>query len=261
MIPAFADINFPSPKHAFQNNVSIPFNVSKSTEVSYPDNVMFAYIYINLYTQQNENDEFWYMLQLPFREFRLFINNTFVATVQPYPNIQTGGGDLFLNETINTTATTSVYTTSPFPHLISETKTYTSSYYQVNSIDIEYVVQSPSSIAIGFNVTQINVVKTLISTVIRTDQCYQAGYGPNYTSEEVNGNGLFDAVINSGKTITSITYNHAMAHKIVLIIDLLSLSFSRGAYYSAYYLDQNVINNSLINRNEVLSYSETLSYN
>ena len=94
MIPAFTDINFPTPANAFPNNVPIPFNVTRSANVTFPSNVTSAYI--NFYEQQNGNDEFWYTLQPPFREFRIFINNTLVATVEPYPNVQTGGGDLFL---------------------------------------------------------------------------------------------------------------------------------------------------------------------
>lgn len=94
VLPAFTNINFPTPQNAFPNNVPLPFNVSRSVNVTFPDNVTSASL--NLYIQQNGNDEFWYTLQPPFREFRVFINNTLVGTVQPYPNVQTGGGDLFL---------------------------------------------------------------------------------------------------------------------------------------------------------------------
>jgi thermopsin len=94
VISAFTDINFPTPSNAFPNNVPIPFNVTRSANVTFPDNITSAYI--NFYEQQNGNDEFWYTLQPPFREFRIFINNTLVATVEPYPNVQTGGGNLFL---------------------------------------------------------------------------------------------------------------------------------------------------------------------
>ena len=94
VLPAFTSVNFPTPKNAFPNNVPIPFNVSRTTTVTFPNNVTSAYL--NLYEQQNGNDEFWYTLQPPFREFRVFIDQILVATVQPYPNIQTGGGDLFL---------------------------------------------------------------------------------------------------------------------------------------------------------------------
>jgi hypothetical protein len=94
VVPAFSDINFPTPGNAFPVNVPIPFNVTRSTNVTFPTNVSAAYVQI--YEQQNGNDEFWYTLQPPFREFRLFINGTLVATLQPYPNIQSGGGDLYL---------------------------------------------------------------------------------------------------------------------------------------------------------------------
>ena len=94
VIPAFNSTNFPTPSNAFPNNVPIPSNVSRSATVQFPSGVKNAYM--NLYEQQNGNDEFWYTLQPPFREFRISIGSTLVATVQPYPNIQTGGGDLFL---------------------------------------------------------------------------------------------------------------------------------------------------------------------
>jgi hypothetical protein len=94
VISAFTDVNFPTPANAFPNNVPIPFNVTRTTNVTFPGNITSAYL--NLYEQQNGNDEFWYTLQPPFREFRVFIGNELIATVQPYPNVQTGGGDLFL---------------------------------------------------------------------------------------------------------------------------------------------------------------------
>ena len=94
VISAFSDINFPTPRNAFPFNVPIPFNVSRTTTVTLPQNITSAYL--NLYEQQNGNDEFWYTLQPPFREFRIYIDGVLVGTVQPYPNIQTGGGDLFL---------------------------------------------------------------------------------------------------------------------------------------------------------------------
>ncbi len=94
VLPAFTDIGIPTPANAFPNNVPIPFNVSRSTNVVFPAGIRNAYL--NLYEQQNGNDEFWYTLQPPFREFRIFIGGVLVGTVQPYPNIQTGGGDLFL---------------------------------------------------------------------------------------------------------------------------------------------------------------------
>ena len=94
VLPAFSTTNFPTPKNAFPVNVPIPFNVSRFANVTFPENVSAAYI--NFYAQQNGNDEFWYTLQPAFREFRIFLNDTLIATVEPYPNIQTGGGDLFL---------------------------------------------------------------------------------------------------------------------------------------------------------------------
>ena len=94
VIPAFNSTSFPTPSNAFPNNVPIPFNVSRTATVNFPTGVTGAYM--NLYEQQNGNDEFWYTLQPPLREFRIFIGITLVATVQPYPNVQTGGGDLFL---------------------------------------------------------------------------------------------------------------------------------------------------------------------
>ena len=57
IIPAFTDISFPTPANAFPNNVPIPYNVTRTTNVSFPDNITSAYL--NLYEQQNGNDEFW----------------------------------------------------------------------------------------------------------------------------------------------------------------------------------------------------------
>ena len=94
VIPAFTDINFPAPVRDPKVNILNPYNVSKSFNVTFPNNVATAYI--NFYEQQNGNDEFWYANEPPFREFRIYINNTLIGTVEPYPNIQTGGGDLFL---------------------------------------------------------------------------------------------------------------------------------------------------------------------
>ena len=94
VLPAFTSAAFPTPGNAFPVNVPIPFNVSRYANVTFPSDITNAYI--NFYEQQNGNDEFWYTFQPPFREFRIFINGTLVDTTQPYPNIQTGGGDLFL---------------------------------------------------------------------------------------------------------------------------------------------------------------------
>ncbi len=93
VIPAFTDISFPTPANAFPNNVPIPFNVTRTANVTFPAHITSAYV--NFYEQQNGNDEFWYASEPPFREFKIFIGNQLVATVEPYPNIQTGGGNLF----------------------------------------------------------------------------------------------------------------------------------------------------------------------
>ncbi|MGC8608729.1 MAG: peptide-N4-asparagine amidase, partial [Thermoplasmata archaeon] len=93
VIPAFTDIGFPTLRNP-PVNVLIPYNITKSTNITFPGNITSAYL--NLYEQQNGNDEFWYANEPPFREFRIFIGNKIVGTVEPYPNIQTGGGDLFL---------------------------------------------------------------------------------------------------------------------------------------------------------------------
>ena len=93
VIPAFTDISFPTPSNP-PVNVLIPYNVTRTTYVTFPDNVTSAYI--NLYEQQNGNDEFWYANEPPFREFRIYIGTQLIGTVEPYPNIQTGGGNLFL---------------------------------------------------------------------------------------------------------------------------------------------------------------------
>ena len=94
VIHSFTDSSLSTPKNPIPHNIGIPYNVSESENVTFPNNISSAYI--NFYEQQNGNDEFWYTLHPQFVEFKIFINNTLVATVEPYPNIQTGGGDLFL---------------------------------------------------------------------------------------------------------------------------------------------------------------------
>ncbi len=94
IIPVLTDSSLSAPKNPIPHNIEIPYNVSESENITFPDNVSSAYL--NFYEQQNGNDEFWYALHPQFVEFRIFINNTLVATVEPYPNVQTGGGDLFL---------------------------------------------------------------------------------------------------------------------------------------------------------------------
>ena len=94
VLTAFTDINFPTPVKDPLKNVLIPYNVTRTYNVTFPAGITSAYI--NFYEQQNGNDEFWYGNEPPFREFRIYIGNTLVDTVQPYPNVQTGGGDLYL---------------------------------------------------------------------------------------------------------------------------------------------------------------------
>ncbi len=84
---------FYTPKNAFPNNVLIPFNVSQTFNVTFPENTTGGYL--NLYMLQNGNDEGWYANQPPFREFIISVNSTVVARIWPYPNIQTGGWNLF----------------------------------------------------------------------------------------------------------------------------------------------------------------------
>ncbi|WP_297027189.1 peptide-N4-asparagine amidase [Thermoplasma sp.] len=400
IIPAFTDIGFPTPKNAFPVNVPIPFNVSKSASVSFPMNITSAYL--NLYEQQNGNDEFWYTLQPPFREFRIYINNTLIATVQPYPNIQTGGGDLFLwqpilpigavlypqhvinlnpylsilrgtknvtlevvndenlwirvalnfmlftnniqngygsanvsfhfqnnyhqtpetnltsesipfsaqylndseftNETLSSygfitngnelTASTTFKTVKFFANstefdpcfniinntpfgiglvyiqhfylkenieyvtitkvyatngnaqmMISETKTIKQEYFQINGTDFEYLIFSPSLIVIGFNVTQIKNTSIMQYQFGNERNLHYNIVDFNYTSKVVTGNGVFAGTLNSENEITSLVYNHAITHKIVL-----SRSISDHSY-TVFYLNEEAINDSLVNRN------------
>ena len=93
VIPAFTDISIPIPRNP-PVNVLIPYNVTRTTYITFPDNVTSAYL--NLYEQQNGNDEFWYANEPPFRGFMIYIGSQLIGTVEPYPNIQTGGGNLFL---------------------------------------------------------------------------------------------------------------------------------------------------------------------
>ncbi len=94
VLTAFTDINFPTPVKDPLKNVLIPYNVTRTFNVTFPAGITSAYI--NFYEQQNGNDEFWYGNEPPFREFRIYIGNTLVDTVEPYPNVQTGGGNLYL---------------------------------------------------------------------------------------------------------------------------------------------------------------------
>lgn len=413
VIPAFTSAGFPTPENAFPNNVPIPFNVSKSTNVTFPGNVTSAYL--NLYEQQNGNDEFWYTLQPPFREFRVFINNTLVGTVQPYPNVQTGGGDLFLwqpilgigaelypphainlnpylsllngkkqitiqvvndenlwirvaanfmlttasgqaqsghsssilhfsdsysqspvtnlttksipssaaylndtqyvNETlfssgvsqhgqistfsssvqsvsffanstefdpsfnivqdtsfgqalvyeqafymreyINTTSTNRVMLDHGlYGQMLSSTHTSVQKYYQINGTLVEYVVLSPFSVVIGFNVTQIKETNMHSAYQVLEGHHYSRSIGFNNTFEKVSGNGLFDAQLNSQNTITSLTYNHATTEKTVL-----NMHGSSGNGMSFYLLKEKAVNNSLVNRNGTLVYRQVEDYN
>ena len=94
VVPVFNHIGIYTPKNAYPNNVLIPFNTTVSKNVTFPGNVESGYI--NLYALQNGNDEGWYANQPPFREFIISVDNEIIAEIQPYPNIQTGGWDLFL---------------------------------------------------------------------------------------------------------------------------------------------------------------------
>jgi len=94
VVSAFNHIGIYTPKNPYPNNVLIPFNTTVSTNVTFPSNVVSGYI--NLYALQNGNDEGWYANQPPFREFVISVDGKTIAQIQPYPNIQTGGWDLFL---------------------------------------------------------------------------------------------------------------------------------------------------------------------
>jgi len=94
VIPVRITQPFNPSKNTFPHNVLIPYNTSQVFNVTFPRNVSAGYL--NLYLLQNGNDEGWYSNQPPFREFTVSIDNTVVAEIWPYPNIQTGGWDLFL---------------------------------------------------------------------------------------------------------------------------------------------------------------------
>lgn len=90
---------FYTSKNPYPHNVLIPYNTSQVYNVTFPDNVTAGYI--NFYALQNGNDEGWYANQPPFREFVVSINGTVVARMWPYPNVQTGGWNLFLWQPIH----------------------------------------------------------------------------------------------------------------------------------------------------------------
>jgi hypothetical protein len=80
-------------------NILVPFNYTASVNETFPSNI--SRIVVNLFMLQNQNDEFWYANTPPFREFFVAVNGTKVATIQPYPNVQTGGVDFMLWQPIN----------------------------------------------------------------------------------------------------------------------------------------------------------------
>lgn len=398
VISAFSDINFPTPGNAFPNNVPIPFNVSRSATVTLPQGIKSAYL--NLYEQQNGNDEFWYTLQPPFREFRIFIDNVLVGTVQPYPNVQTGGGDLFLwqpilaigaelypphvisltpflsmlpgkhtvtiqvindenlwirvglNFMINTSApgvghvlqntfsfsnnyvqspptnmtTESIPTSAPFLNdtevvreQLSSTGTFTNdgisvlsnnvqnvtffanatefdpsfnilgetpagigivtyenfylseyinstqtayytyahsaervilsvdSYYHINGTAVTDIALSPLQIIIGFNVTQIRLIKTMESVTYYGQGWGFSSFSFNTSYTIVNGTGMFIGTLNNENEITALSYNHAFTQKIVVY---LSGGGSSPDHY--YLLFEQAVNDSLVQRNGTL---------
>lgn len=85
--------------YAENGNILVPYNYTESFNVTFPSNI--SRLELNLFILQNQNDEFWYGNQPPFREFLVSVNNVDVAAVQPYPNVQTGGIDFMLWEPIN----------------------------------------------------------------------------------------------------------------------------------------------------------------
>ncbi len=80
-------------------NILVPFNYTASVNETFPSNI--SRIELNLFMLQNQNDEFWYANTPPFREFSVAVNGVKVATVQPYPNVQTGGVDFMLWQPVN----------------------------------------------------------------------------------------------------------------------------------------------------------------
>ena len=181
VLPAFTSVGFPTPKNAFPVNVPIPFNVSRYANVTFPSNVTGAYI--NFYEQQNGNDEFWYTLQPPFREFRIFINGTLIDTIQPYPNIQTGGGDLFLWQPILGIGAElyppHVIQLAPYLHLLHGTKTIQIQVLQDENLWIR--------VALNFMLTTGNAVVSSVgpSTSLQFHNHYVQSPQTNTTSESI----------------------------------------------------------------------------
>ena len=93
VVPVVNNIGIYTPKNPIPNNVLIPYNVSRLYNVTFPNNTTSGYL--NLYALQNGNDEGWYSNQPPFREFVISVNGTIIARIWPYPNVQTGGWNLF----------------------------------------------------------------------------------------------------------------------------------------------------------------------
>lgn len=207
VIPAFTDIGFSTPRNAFPNNVPIPFNVTRTTNVTFPENITSAYI--NFYEQQNGNDEFWYTLQPPFREFRIFIGNELVATVEPYPNIQTGGGDLFLWQPILGIGA-EVYP----PHVINLSP-YLTLLHGTKTIKVEVINDENlwirSALNFMINTTQQTVISHMISSTFNFNDSYFQSPQTNLTTESIplsaaflnDSNNVTEIMASSGITTTS----------------------------------------------------------
>ena len=214
VIAAFTDVSFPTPSNAFPDNVPIPFNVTRTTNVTFPANITSAYV--NFYEQQNGNDEFWYTLEPPFREFRIYIGNELVATVDPYPNIQTGGGDLFLWQPILGIGA------EVYPPYVINLSPYLSLLHGKQEIKVEVVNDENlwirSALNFMINTTTQPVISHLINTSFNYNYTNTQSPETNLTSESIPASALY---LNDTNNASSV---------------LTSIGTSTGKnYYSTYY--------------------------
>ncbi len=181
VVSVFNHIGIYTPKNPYPNNVLIPFNTTVSKNVTFPGNVESGYI--NLYALQNGNDEGWYANQPPFREFIISVNNEIVAQIQPYPNIQTGGWDLFLWQPI-----TAIGAILDPPYTVSITP-YVSLLNGTKEINLTVINNEDQWIQVGLNfmlnVSSEPLKSSLISSTFSNITSYVQTPPTNMTTESI----------------------------------------------------------------------------
>ncbi|MBX8640141.1 MAG: hypothetical protein M1422_01680 [Candidatus Thermoplasmatota archaeon] len=160
-------------------------------------------------------------------------------------------------EYINTTyQTDSTYHASMRGHALQViTTTQKSEYIQVNGTDVfDFILSSPFSILIGFNVTQIRNISTTVTVSTITGSGYFTTSRTDVNSTIVNGTEAFLGEINSEFEITALLANHAYTQKTVN-----SISTVNGQVTASFDLKEIAVNDSLVNRNGTLIYYQVSS--